>query len=79
MLSKVADGYTWVRENDRSLKPVKVKEIDWVAKSLYATLTMHRDNPKRDKQVRKNRRINKLLCRGLCPDGKHPNWKVGCY
>ena len=53
--------------------------FDWLAKSLYCRLMMHRDNPLRDKQIRQNRRINKLICRGLSREKIFPNWKVGYF
>ena len=76
---KVTDGYNWVHENGRAHMPIKTKRVDWLAKSLYCRLTMHRDDPLRDKQIRQNRRINKLICRGLSREKIFPNWKVGYF
>jgi hypothetical protein len=78
LIPMVTDGYNWVREA-KSPKPVKAKRIEWLKKSVYTRLSMHRDNPRRNKQIRKNRRINKLICRGLCPEKIFPNWKLGYY
>lgn len=76
---KVTDGQGWTRpfKKDVLTKAKKVSWSEW--DHAWRRITRYRESIRRRAQIRKARRINRLICREIIPDTTLINWKRGYY
>lgn len=76
---KVTDGGGWTRPFAKDVL-TKAREVSWVEwDHAWRRMTRYRESIRRPAQIRKARRINRLICRGIVSDTTLINWKRGYY